>query len=156
MAFSSEFEIERQNTLLATDFNHNFSWTVLKAQKAHQQDAAPDGDGAVGDVEGGPMVAPQVKVQEVHHFAQPDSIREVADGPSQNEPQGPAGPKVPMLEAVVDVENDAHGDDVDPDEKNMAPQSGGACQDAESRSRVAHVNQVEKAGTITRTSKRGM
>src|SRR6185503_8762421 len=82
---SAETTSIRRSTGLGTGGDAGWSIRTLADETEREQDHA-DGDGGVGDVEGGPVPAVPVHVHEVHHRAEARPVDQVAHGAAEDEP----------------------------------------------------------------------
>ena len=76
-------------------------------QGVEEEQAGADDDGAIGNVEVGPVIAEDVDLDEVDDRAVEDAVVEVADGAAEDQSESDSGEGDPAAEAD---EGDEHGE----------------------------------------------
>src|SRR5215475_13413770 len=116
-----------------------------REQLEHEQ-AHADDDEAVGEVEVGPRVAlPELEVEEVDHLVRIlDAIDQVSDGATRDQAERERREPVPGGELAEERDDDREREQRDPDEEEQPPALRRLCEEAEGRSGIAHVGEVEE------------
>jgi hypothetical protein len=109
-----------------------------------EQAANPDADGAIGHIEGWPVISLPEKIQEIDHLPQPQAINAIAYRPPHNQADTPQRQetlpgRVFKIQHQYDYSQHGHG-------REKQPQEGGLLTrpEAKRRTRVAHIRQVKE------------
>lgn len=109
-------------------------------EKEQQSDA--DGNGRIGDVEGGPVVSEAVHVDKINDFPEADAIDEVAHGSGKDEGQGKNKVLLIPWKVVKVPQNSQAGDQGYNDEKRLSETAVG--EKTESGSLVADRGDIQE------------
>ena len=121
-----------------------FTLLLLRPEQHIQEEKEdPDGDPDVGHVEGRPVIAVPVDVQEVHHVPEPGAVDEVPQRPPQDEAKA-AGRGPPVRVEVEVGEHSPDGEQGGYDEQGVPPHRVEVGQKPERDARVPDVDDVEE------------
>ncbi len=133
-------------------FNFIFRLSLLLPEDDQDdQERNPDADSTVGEVEGRPMVAPELEVQKIDHIIEPETVDQVSyRSPQDQSPRDPGEAAAGKEAAVEDKQNrDRHQgeneeEDILPGEN---PESGPPVMDQrEVEEAVDHYNLPPRGG----------
>ena len=100
-------------------------------------------DGAVRDIERRPMQAPQIEIEEIDHFFEPQSVDQVADGSPADKRQTDVHPRITGGEFYVKITDKTYRRDRGTNKQNEAQLGTVSRQKAECPARIANVGDVE-------------
>src|SRR5215471_17556387 len=113
------------------------------AEGIENDEHGADGDGAVGDIEGGIVPVPPMKEQEVNHVTERNPVQEIADGSAEDQSEPRAIP--PVAAATQQPDDQDGGNHRDGGEKIALP-TGCVAQKAERRARIEREHETEEVG----------
>ena len=103
-----------------------------------------DGDGAVSDVEVGPVEAAPVGANKIDHIAEADTVNQVADRTAENQRKGYGGPGGAGLEPSQDGDDNHHHEQGDANEQPALP-AASPRQEAEGGAGIVDQAEIEQA-----------
>src|SRR5262245_56117320 len=114
------------------------------ADDFQRQQRNADRNGGVGYVEGGPVIGPNIKFEEVHHISIREPVVKIAQSSTQNECQSDLQNTIPSWAAntVRDDNHCRHGSK-DRQQQGLCGRADGR-EDSEGNSSVSHIRNIEK------------
>lgn len=110
----------------------------------NDQEEGPDDNGAVGEIERKPVVAPEVEVEKIRHSSIPDAIREVACRTSNNQRQGHARLPLEATAAPDHADDDGQKPHGNSYEKPRPPRGGRIRKQAKCCAWIQRIDEVEE------------
>jgi len=120
-----------------------------------QQDADTDTYGAVGYVEGRPVISADMDVQKVNHFAEPKSIDHIAHCTGHDERKACSYPFASLVHRSIQIPENSHRHTGNNQEEHG---TNGCClagKKPEGTSRISNVGQRKKTGNHRKTFTEG-
>ena len=118
---------------------------VAAVEDFDHEDSGADDDGAIGQVESGPVVGAEVEVEEVNHAAAAQAVEKISEGAAQNQTQTPTG-EVGRRSPPQQDQNQDQGREREADEKDEDDDGFYVGKEAKGSATVAQVGEVEEAG----------
>jgi len=113
-------------------------------EDVEEDEDGADGDGGVGDVEGGPAVGAEPDFEEVGDGAVEDAVGDVAGGAAEEQGEAGGGERGTGFEADEEPGNSDNDCDGAGDEDDARPGRGGVRENAESDAGIAAVNEIDE------------
>ena len=109
----------------------DFGGVMLVAENIEDYEGRADGDGGVGDVERGIVIAAEADFEEVGDGAVEDAVGDVASGSAEKECQAGGGHGASGVSGGEEPGEGGNDDDRAADEEHASPRRGGVGEDAE-------------------------